>query len=122
MPSPRRPTEPAPEALLRKLLARGYEILQGPEIEAYLDARAANAATFLQGDLLLRPDPRRLEVLEEYLHNVQHRIGLTDRMSMSELERHVKHFMLRHRTLLGINADDAAWLATWLDAFAEGGP
>ncbi len=66
-------------------------------------------------DLLLRPDPRKIEVLEEYLHNVQRQTGLTDRMNSGELEIHVKEFMLRHRLMLGISASDAAWLEDWLN-------
>ncbi|MGE3819352.1 MAG: hypothetical protein AB7I30_07950 [Isosphaeraceae bacterium] len=63
-----RPTELAGEALLAKLVVRGYVVDQSPEIRRYLDARNANAATFLENDLLLREDPRKLEVIEEYLH------------------------------------------------------
>ena len=71
-------------------------------------------ATFLQDDLLLRPDARKIEVLEEYLHNVQRRIGLTEELTPWALEIHVKRFMLRHRRLLGISDADAQWLDEWL--------
>jgi hypothetical protein len=112
-----RATELADPALLRKLEARGFAVDQSDEIVRYLDSRGANAGTFLDRDLLLRPDARKLEVLEEYLHNVQNKIGLTDKLSPGAtggLEMHVKDFMLRHRSLLGINEADAAWLENWL--------
>jgi hypothetical protein len=110
-----RATELVENALLDKLRARGYSIDQSAEIEQYLDYRAANAATFLQKDLLLRPDARKIEVLEEYLHNVQRQVGLTNHMIPRQLERHVKEFMLRHRKLLGISNADSKWLKDWLE-------
>lgn len=43
----------ADPSLLEKLRRRGFEIDQTEAIERYLDVRNANAATFLQNDLLL---------------------------------------------------------------------
>ena len=111
-----RGSEIASQALLSKLTARGFGVDQSAETQKYLDYRGANAATFLEMDLLLRPDARKIEVLEEYLHNVQRQIGLTDKLTIQELERHVKEFMLSHRKLLGISGDDAEWLRDWLKA------
>lgn len=110
-----RASEAVDPQLLLKLESRGYVIDQSDEVQWYLDYRKANAATFLQKDLLLRHDPRLIEVLEEYLHNVQRKIGLTDVSTPWELEIHVKEFMLRHQTLLGISQADAEWIADWLD-------
>ena len=73
-------------------------------------------------DLLLRPDARKVEVLEEYLHNVQKDIGLTEKLSsgpIGGLEMHVKDFMLRHKKMLGINDADAAWISDWLKGANE---
>ncbi|HIC89451.1 MAG TPA: hypothetical protein EYP04_08620 [Anaerolineae bacterium] len=84
------------------------------EVQRYLDMRKANSATFLNRDLLLRPDARKVEMLEEYLHNVQRKIGLTGKLTPRELEVHVKHFMLRHSRLLGICVADQQWLRDWL--------
>jgi hypothetical protein len=114
-----RAQERANPDLLRKLQERGYSIDQSEEIQWYLDYRQTNAATFLQGDLLLRPDARTVEVLEEYLHNVQRKIGLTEKMTLRELEVHVKEFMLRHRRLCGISEADAHWIKTWLELAGE---
>ena len=110
-----RASELADQALLDKLKSRGFTIDQSADIQRYLDYRKANAATFLDKDLLLRPDPRKIEVLEEYLPNVQRKIGLTDKMTPAQLEIHVKDFMLRHRKKLGINDADAGWLQNWLE-------
>jgi hypothetical protein len=110
-----RATEPADPTLLDKLRARGFTIDQTAEIQRYLDYRKVNAATFLEKDLLLLPDPRKIEVLEEYLHNVQDDIGLLEKMTPAQLEIHVKHFMVRHQKLLGISEADAHWLRNWLD-------
>jgi hypothetical protein len=70
----------------------------------------------MTNDLLLRPDPRKLEVLEEYLHNVQRKIGIDSKLTPHQMELHVKEFMLRHKTLLGLDADDQRWLSNWLQA------
>lgn len=110
-----RGTELAEERLLDKLRARGCTVDQSAETQRYLDYRRANAATFLEKDLLLRPDARKIEVLEEYLHNVQRDIGLMDKMTPAQLEIHVKDFMLRHSRMLAISVADAQWLTTWLD-------
>lgn len=112
-----RPNEIADNALLRSLESRGYVIDQSDEIVRHLDNVGANAGTFGTKDLLLRPDARKLEVLEEYLHNVQFKIGLQNKLSTGPtggLEIHVKEFMLRHRRMLGLNKADTAWLVNWL--------
>jgi hypothetical protein len=111
-----RTTEFVDPALLVKLIARGFSVEQSTEVQRYLDHRKANAATFLEKDLLLRPDARKVEVLEEYLHNVQRQVGLTQKMTPQKLEIHVKEFMLRHQKLLGISDADASWLRNWLNA------
>lgn len=117
MTSRARGATPAMPELLDRLRARGYEVVQSDEIEVYLDLRGAHAATWLQRDLLLRKDPRHIEVIEEFLHNVQHRIGLTEQMSVRELEQHVKTFMIRHHRLLGISVEDVDWLRASLEKY-----
>jgi hypothetical protein len=73
----------------------------------------------LERELLLRPDARKVEVIEEYLHNVQRQVGLTQRLTLREVELHVKTFMLRHQRLLGISGADVEWLRNWLNAPSE---
>jgi hypothetical protein len=110
-----RTSELADRALLDKLQRRGFTIDQSAEVQAYLDYRRAHAATFLEKDLLIRPDARKIEVLEEYLHNVQRDIGLTEWMTPAQMEIHVKDFMLRHQKMLMISEEDAQWLKNWLE-------
>ena len=110
-----RASELADVGLLKKLEERGFSIDQSAEIQRYLNFRNADAATFLEKDLLLRPDARKIEVLEEYLHNVQRNIGLMDRMTPWQMEVHVKDFMLRHQKMLGISEADTQWLKDWLE-------
>lgn len=98
------------------LRARGYTIDQSDDVQRLLDAQGANAATFLVNDLLLRRDPRKVEVLEEYLHNVRRRLRLDEKWTRWELELHVKDFMVRHRTLPRLTAGDVEWLQDWLAA------
>src|SRR5438067_8840800 len=92
-----RASELVDATLLEKLKERRFSIDQSSEIQRYLNSRNANAATFLEKDLLLRPDARKIEVLEEYLHNVQRKIGVMDKMTPWQMEVHVKEFMLRHQ-------------------------
>jgi hypothetical protein len=67
--------------------------------------------------IILWPDARKVEVLEEFLHGTQFRIGLFGRMSTIEVEIHVKRFMLRHATLLGIRPDDQRVLQEMLGRY-----
>jgi RHS repeat-associated protein len=60
--------------------------------------------------ILLRPNPSKIGVLEEFLHGTQSRLGIVDRMGVGAAEIHVKQFMLRHQKMLGLNQTDAAHL------------
>jgi hypothetical protein len=64
--------------------------------------------------ILLRPNPRKIEVLEEFLHGTQFDLGLMNVKNAPGLEVHVKRFMIRHRRLLGISADDVRVLQRML--------
>ena len=48
-------------------------------------------------------------------HNVQKDIGLLEKLTPAQLEIHVKEFMHRHQTMLGISEADGWWLRDWLD-------
>jgi hypothetical protein len=67
------------------------------------------AATDQGGRFFFREDVRRIEALEEFLHDVQMRRGLMDGKTgiYPNYEIHVKDFMIRHRSLLGISDSDA---------------
>ena len=50
--------------------------------------------------------PGKAAVLEEFLHGTQFRLGLIDRLSPAGAEAHVKDFMIRHQSLLGLGPED----------------
>ena len=59
--------------------------------------------------ILLRENPSKAAALEEFLHGTQSRLGVVDRLGTSGLgsaETHVKDFMIRHRNMLGLSAED----------------
>ena len=53
--------------------------------------------------ILLRENPTKSVVLEEFLHGTQYRLGIVDKLSLEGAEVHVKDFMIRHQRLLGLN-------------------
>lgn len=59
--------------------------------------------------ILLRENPSKAAVLEEFLHGTQSRIGVVNRLGTSgygSAETHVKDFMIRHKKMLGISDED----------------
>ena len=55
--------------------------------------------------ILLRENPSKAALLEEFLHGTQSKLGITDRLGTSGLgsaETHVKDFMIRHQKMLGL--------------------
>ncbi|EFO79005.1 hypothetical protein OSCT_3134 [Oscillochloris trichoides DG-6] len=101
--------ELASQSLLDAVTRKGRQIFQDSETQRLLDYFKANASS--DGpSISLRLDPRKIEVLEEFLHGTQARLGIMDRMTVAEYERHVKGFMIRHQRLLGISDADVEWL------------
>ena len=110
-----RAIEPASAELLEQVKSKGRTIhyaLPGSDALRYMDYMRANAN--VGGPelthILLRSNPRKLEVLEEFLHGTQKRIGLIDKVGVDAAERHVKEFMIRHHVLLGISPEDVRFL------------
>lgn len=63
--------------------------------------------------ILLRENPSKAALLEEFLHGTQTRLGITERLGTSgfgSAETHVKDFMIRHRRILGIGQEDVSIL------------
>ncbi len=56
--------------------------------------------------ILVRENPGKAAVLEEFLHGTQFRLGIIDSLSPAGAEVHVKDFMLRHQSLLGLGPED----------------
>jgi hypothetical protein len=109
--------EPASEELLDRLRrgnAGGKHKRQivfaesGTEERRYLRAMSANANVGGPSltHLILLPDARKVEVLEEFLHGTQFRMNFVQREGILKAEIHVKRFMIRHSRLLGISAED----------------
>jgi hypothetical protein len=61
--------------------------------------------------IILRSDARHVEVLEEFLHGTQWRLGTVQRLGVDQAEVAVRQWMIRHRRLLGITDNDARILA-----------
>jgi len=87
-------------------------VLEGSEELRYLNKMGVNANVGgeLMTHILLREDPRKIEVLEEFLHGTQFKCGILDVLEWIEAEAHVKNFMIRHRRLLGISDGDVVVL------------
>ena len=59
--------------------------------------------------ILLRENPSKAALFEEFLHGTQSKLGVTDRLGTSGLgsaETHVKDFMIRHQKMLGLGDED----------------
>jgi RHS repeat-associated protein len=63
--------------------------------------------------ILVRENPSKAALLEEFLHGTQQRLGVVDRLGRTGLgsaETHVKDFMIRHQKLLGLSQEDVGIL------------
>ena len=57
--------------------------------------------------ITLRSDAKKIEVLEEFLHGTQAKLGMTGSTNNTiSLEVHVKDFMIRHKDILGLSDKD----------------
>jgi len=106
-----RGTEHATEDLIKKVQSKGRTIdyaLEGSDDLRFLDSMKANASAGGPQNLniLLRTAPRKIEVLEEFLHGTQQRLGLINKLGIRGAEVHVKDFMIRHQKRLGISNED----------------
>ncbi|MCZ7647466.1 MAG: hypothetical protein M5U26_19785 [Planctomycetota bacterium] len=114
-----RGTENASKNLINAVEGKGRTITyarEGSDELRYLNAMQANANVGGEDlrHILLRMDPKKIEVLEEFLHGTQQRLGLVDRLGVQGAERHVKEFMIRHQKLLGISDADVGVLRKML--------
>jgi hypothetical protein len=101
-----RTTEAASEDLLRAVEGKGRTItyaLPGSEELRYLDYMGANANVGgpTMTDILLRQNPTKVEVVEEFLHGTQNRLGIIDRVGVRGAEIHVFHFADGRTVLIG---------------------
>ncbi len=60
--------------------------------------------------ILLKENPSKISILEEFLHGSQKTLGILDSMHTAIAEVRVTDFMLRHQTLLGLTDNDCVVL------------
>ncbi len=91
--------------------------VEGSDELRYLDAigAEANVGGAAVDHILLRADPSKAALLEEFLHGTQHSLGIIKRLGQSGAEWHVKDFMIRHARLLGLGAEDVRRLTILRD-------
>jgi RHS repeat-associated protein len=84
----------------------------GSEELRYLDTvgAEANVGGPTLEHILLRENPGKAAVLEEFLHGTQSRLGIVERLGVQGAETHVKDFMIRHQKMLGLSNEDVAIL------------
>jgi NADH-quinone oxidoreductase subunit E len=114
-----RGVELASPQLIEAICAKGRTIniaRKGSEERRLLQFFKANANVGGVGynHIILQEDARKIEVLEEFLHGTQERIGIGGTIDILAAEIHVKRFMLRHRRLLGIGSEDVGVLRKML--------
>lgn len=107
--------EPASQELIETVAQRRSIAWATPGSEEerllnYFGAEASVSSNELgeQGmPIILKPNPSKPAVLEEFLHGTQHSPGLPDEFGTDWSEVYVKSFMLRHQDMLGIGEEDA---------------
>jgi hypothetical protein len=106
-----RGVEPASPELLEAIKRHGRDIQiakPGSEEMRFLDY--FNAEANVGGEdmmsIILRENPSKAGVLEEFLHGTQHKLGIIKELGVQGAEVHVKDFMIRHAKLLGLSAED----------------
>ncbi|MDR2091719.1 MAG: hypothetical protein LBP58_00120, partial [Azoarcus sp.] len=112
--------EPASQELIDAVAKKRFITwaTEGSDAKRFLDLRGAEAAAFGTEDIILRHNPSKAAVLEEFLHGSQQKLGIVDRLGTSgagSAETHVKDFMIRHQNILGISQEDATILQTLKD-------
>jgi hypothetical protein len=114
--------EPASNELLTAVGKKRSLVIAKPNSEELrmLDYFGAEASVggVNNSSILLRQNPSKAAVLEEFLHGTQTRLGVVDRLGTSGLgsaETHVKDFMIRHQQMLGLSAEDVRILQVLRD-------
>jgi RHS repeat-associated protein len=87
---------------------------EGSEDMRYLDyiGAEANVGGANMDHILLRPNPSKAAVLEEFLHGTQWKLGIIQKYGTGYAESHVKDFMIRHQKILGLSDADVQILKT----------
>lgn len=115
------PLQSASPQLLEAIREKGVPITFATSDEDIQHLKSVTASAvyryFADGthEIVLPPDPAKIQVFEEYLHSVQRKLGLLDNPEIPReiAEIHVKDFMIRHANMLGLNEYDTRVLQ-WL--------
>ena len=114
--------EPASQELLTAVGSKRSLLIAQPGSEELrmLDYFGAEASVsgVNNSSILLRQNPSKAAVLEEFLHGTQSRLGVVDRLGTSgygSAETHVKDFMIRHQGMLGLSDEDVRILQVLKD-------
>lgn len=107
-------TELASQELIANVSSKREVLIAGKGTEEMRYLEYFGAEGVAQGEknmqILLRENPSKVTVLEEFLHGTQNRLGIIDK-GVNFAEWHVKDFMIRHSKLLGISAEDVSILS-----------
>ncbi|MDJ0596570.1 MAG: hypothetical protein QNJ72_42485 [Pleurocapsa sp. MO_226.B13] len=112
--------------LLQSIINKGRKIVVAtPDSEEarFLDYFGANASVNT-GDInqmIVRPDVLKIEILEEFLHGTQQKLGIIEKLGNFGSEIHVKNFMIRHKKMLGLSSKDIQALKIMRNSYIEGG-
>ncbi|KAA3624924.1 MAG: hypothetical protein DWQ02_22415 [Bacteroidetes bacterium] len=92
----------------------------------FLELQAAEASVGGENldHILLRSNPGKAALLEEFLHGTQKKVGVLRRLNADLIggpgrqtaEKHVKLFMIRHKIMLGIGEEDVKILYKLIEA------
>lgn len=101
-------TVPITEDLVNAMRNKGRKIdiaVKGSDDYRYLKSIGAEGSinTGVPNHIFIREDASKSTLLEEFLHGTQARLGIVDRLTPQGAEIHVKDFMIRHSSMLGLD-------------------
>ncbi|MEO1673040.1 MAG: hypothetical protein AAFR77_20070 [Cyanobacteria bacterium J06631_2] len=115
----------ASKKLLQSIEEKGKTIvlaIPGSEEARLLDFFGANASVNTNNidHIIVRPDVLKIEILEEFLHGTQQKLGIIKRLGNYKSEIHVKEFMIRHQKLLCLSNKDIQALIIMKNSYIKG--
>lgn len=115
----------ATKELLQSIENKGKTIIfakTGSDEAKLLDYFGANASVNTNNinHIIVKPDVRKIEILEEFLHGTQQKLGIIDRLGNYVSEIHVKDFMIRHQKVLGLSNNDIKALIIMKNSYIKG--
>ncbi|AFY83606.1 hypothetical protein [Oscillatoria acuminata] len=67
--------------------------------------------------IIIRPDARKIELLEEFLHATQIKFGILDKLGHHAAEINVKDFMIKHQKMINLSQKDIDSLVIMRDSY-----